>query len=214
MPALHQPAVQRQQQAPLPCGGLGQLLQLRQHPLAGHHTQLAGMALNPALAGGLQAEIEAVGQADAPKQPQGVGQQIGLAHGHQLAARQVGEATGGIHQWGWAACAGGQGQGHGIDGVIPAPQIGLQVGAVPLGQVDVPALHHEPGDAVVRIEHHGAAAVVPGQVAGQGDGIALHHEVEVGLGRKAAQQRIPDRAAHQGCARWKRRQRQRPGLGQ
>ena len=78
------------------------------------------------------------------------------------------ETAGGVHQGCRGGARGGQGQGDGVDCVVPALQVCFQVFAFLTGQVEAPAPQHQPGDAALRIQHHAGAAMVPGQLAGQG----------------------------------------------
>ena len=99
----------------------------------------------------------------------------------------MGEAAGGIHQVSGLLSVAGQRQGDGIDRVIAPSQIGLQAVAIAASQVDGPAPQHQTGDAVLDIEHHAAAAMAAGQLAGEADGVPGHHQIEVGLGLEPAQ---------------------------
>ena len=56
------------------------------------------MGLDPGCAAGFERKPQAGGEPDAPQQPQGVGEQVGLTQGHQLALLQMAQAAAGIHQ--------------------------------------------------------------------------------------------------------------------
>ena len=161
-----------------------------------------GLLLNGGQGGLLDAEVQPGGEAQRPEHPQGVllKAQLRAAHAADAAVLQIRKPVERVHEQPV------RGQGHGVDGEVPAAQVGGQLPheahRLRVAVVHIVLLRAEGGDL------HGAGVDADGdravlQPGGQGAGKNRHHLLRQGAGADIpivgpdAQRHIPDAAAHQ-----------------
>ena len=141
---------------------------------------------------GVDLEAELGGQARDAQRAQGIGdERVGADHAQALVV-EVARAAVGVDE-----LAAGQRLGHRVDREVARAEVGLQGAALQRRDVDLPAAvarDHAPGAELVGELERGAAGAAA-QAARGAAHVAVDDDVEVG--RRAPQQAIAQRAAHE-----------------